>query len=53
VAAGMLLVSEAGGIVTDWEGLPRSSGEGSVVAAGAALHPHLLDLLHSGHPRQS
>ncbi len=47
VAAAMLLVTEAGGVVTDWDGQPRSSGEGPVIAAGAALHPLLLQLLHS------
>jgi myo-inositol-1(or 4)-monophosphatase len=47
VAAAMLLVTEAGGVVTGWEGQPRSSGEGPVIAAGAALHPLLLQLLQS------
>jgi myo-inositol-1(or 4)-monophosphatase len=47
VAAGMLLVTEAGGLVSDWEGKPRSTGQGPVVATGAALHPQLLALLQS------
>ena len=48
VAAGMLLVSEAGGVASDWDGQPRTSNEGPVIAAGAALHPRLLALLHTG-----
>lgn len=47
VAAGMLLVTEAGGTVTDWEGNTRSTAQGPVIAAGAALHPQLLKLLRS------
>ncbi|HET9492704.1 MAG TPA: inositol monophosphatase [Chloroflexia bacterium] len=47
VAAGMLLVTEAGGVVTDWEGNPRSSGQGPVIAAGAGLHASLLALLRT------
>jgi myo-inositol-1(or 4)-monophosphatase len=47
VAAGMLLVTEAGGTVTDWEGNARSTAQGPVIAAGAALHPQLLKLLRS------
>jgi myo-inositol-1(or 4)-monophosphatase len=51
VAAGMLLVAEAGGVASDWDGRPRTSGEGPVVAAGADLHPQLVALLHSGDKR--
>jgi myo-inositol-1(or 4)-monophosphatase len=50
VAAAVLLVSEAGGVASDWDGQPRSSGQGPVVAAGKALHPRLLDLLRSAEP---
>jgi myo-inositol-1(or 4)-monophosphatase len=48
IGAALLLIEEAGGIVTDWHGAPRLSGSGSAVAAGAPLHPHLLALLRSG-----
>lgn len=48
VAAALLLVQEAGGLVTDWQGAPRRSGKGSAVAAGVNLHPVLLELLHGG-----
>jgi myo-inositol-1(or 4)-monophosphatase len=46
IAAALLLVQEAGGTATDWDGTPRRSGKGSVVASGANLHPVLLGLLH-------
>ena len=50
IAAALLLVQEAGGLVTDWHGAPRRSGKGSAVAAGVNLHPALLALLHEGDP---
>ena len=46
IAAALLLVQEAGGRITDWQGTPRRSGKGSVVASGSNLHPVLLQLLH-------
>jgi myo-inositol-1(or 4)-monophosphatase len=46
IAAALLLVQEAGGTVTDWNGTRRRSGKGSVVASGVRLHPVLLRLLH-------
>jgi myo-inositol-1(or 4)-monophosphatase len=48
VAAALLLIQEAGGLVTDWDGNARKSGRGSAVAAGTDLHPALLQLLHDG-----
>ena len=45
VAAGLLLVAEAGGIVTDLAGSPRGLGHGAVVAGNAAIHGWLLDIL--------
>jgi myo-inositol-1(or 4)-monophosphatase len=42
LAAGLLLVEEAGGVVTDLFGEPRVLETGDVVAAGPALHPALL-----------
>ena len=47
IGAALLLIEEAGGIVTDWHGERRLSGGGSAVAAGAELHPALLSLLRS------
>jgi myo-inositol-1(or 4)-monophosphatase len=45
IAAALLLISEAGGLVTDWDGKPRTSGTGSAIASGTPLHPSLLALL--------
>ena len=46
VAAGALLVREAGGVVTDWHGDARAWPEsGDVVAGPAHVHARLLDLI--------
>jgi myo-inositol-1(or 4)-monophosphatase len=42
VAAGMLMVQEAGGIVTDLEGNPARPVEGAFVAGNPAMHAWLL-----------
>ncbi len=42
VAAGVLLVREAGGIVTDVTGGDSILATGDIVAAGSALHPAML-----------
>lgn len=42
VAAGIVLVREAGGIVTDFGGLQQSLANGEIVAASTALHSKLL-----------
>jgi myo-inositol-1(or 4)-monophosphatase len=47
VAAASLLVKEAGGLITGWDGRPAGATGGGVVAANATLHPQLLQLLHS------
>ncbi len=47
VAAGVVLVREAGGAVTTLEGSPDVLHHGSVVAGNRALHRWLLDLLGS------
>ncbi len=44
-AAGILLVKEAGGIVTDLEGGGRILETGDVLASNEALHPQILKLL--------
>ena len=41
IAAGILLVREAGGVVTDFDGKDQMLTNGSVVAANTALHPEL------------
>ena len=47
VAAGVLLIREAGGTVTDLDGSPDVLRHGPVVAGNPALHRWLLDLLGS------
>lgn len=48
VAAGALLVREAGGLVTDHDGRPDIIGRrGSIVAGNPAIYAWLRDLLHS------
>lgn len=44
-AAGRLLVTEAGGTVTDWAGGPRTLERGGIVAAGRLVHGELLAIL--------
>ena len=45
IAAGILLVREAGGIATDADGGSEPLAKGSVLAANEALHPQILKLL--------
>jgi myo-inositol-1(or 4)-monophosphatase len=44
-AAGIVLVSEAGGIVSDWHGRPRDDCNSYVLAAHPDLHPQLVEKL--------
>ena len=45
MAAGVLLVQEAGGVVTDYGGSPLSLSAGHLVASNGALHGQLLAVL--------
>ena len=45
IGAGILLVREAGGIVTDTDGGPGSFASGNVVAGGPAVHRELLAIV--------
>ncbi|MGZ7032614.1 MAG: inositol monophosphatase family protein [Thermoanaerobaculia bacterium] len=47
IAAGILLVREAGGVVTNWTGQTRDISAGPVVAGNPDIHPWLLRTLHS------
>lgn len=49
VAAGALLVEEAGGVVTDWRGGPGYL-EGNIVAGSPAMHETLLRLIREADP---
>lgn len=46
LASGSLLVSEAGGLVTDLEGRPLKSWEGSVIASNKSIHADFLKIVH-------
>ena len=49
VAAGALLVREAGGVVTDWQGDDRAwLHSGDVVAAPPVMHARMLDVIAGG-----
>lgn len=48
VAAGILLVREAGGMVTDFEGNPAPVAHGPIVAGNPHMHPWLLQRLRGG-----
>jgi myo-inositol-1(or 4)-monophosphatase len=52
-AAGILLVEEAGGVVTDWWGRGPEVFEktGTLVVANAATHAYLLDHLRDVPPK--
>ena len=46
LAAGALLIREAGGVVTDLDGAPCPIAETSVVAGSSAMHAWLMSALH-------
>jgi len=45
IAAGIVLLREAGGMISDYSGRPSEPDRGDVVAANDALHPQLLAAL--------
>lgn len=45
LASGALLVQEAGGLVSDWQGRPWTPASTSFVASAAGLHAPLIDIL--------
>ena len=47
IAAGIIIVKEAGGFVTDMNGRDQVLETGSVIAANDSLHPALTKLLKS------
>jgi myo-inositol-1(or 4)-monophosphatase len=50
VAAGQLLVEEAGGVVTRFDGSTHQLAGGEIVAAPPALHPKMLQVLATAAP---
>ena len=51
LAAGVLLIREAGGIVTDLAGEPARVADTSIVAGNPVMHPWLLATLQEGRSR--
>ena len=45
LASGQLLVAEAGGVTTDWEGRPLTTGESSIIASNRAIHADFLRIV--------
>ncbi len=45
IAAGLLLVTEAGGVTSDFSGRPAVPASGSVLVAGPGIHAELLELV--------
>ena len=48
MAAGVILVREAGGFITELNGGKNALGSGNVLAANPKIHKHLFDLLATG-----
>lgn len=46
-AAGLLLVREAGGLISDYQGQPWQMGKKQFVASNGPLHPALLDAIQT------
>jgi myo-inositol-1(or 4)-monophosphatase len=46
-AAGSLIVAEAGGMVTDYQGIPYSPFQDHIVAANPFIHKALLKVLNN------
>ncbi|MBN9533083.1 MAG: inositol monophosphatase [Alphaproteobacteria bacterium] len=51
IAAGVLLVREAGGVVSDLDGGARMLESGNILAANEALHPQFLKLIRQAEAR--
>lgn len=53
MAAGLLLVEEAGGRISRWDGSPMRLDRGELVASNGILHPAMLEVLAiGGRPRR-
>ena len=50
IAAGALIVEEAGGRVTDYAGAPVELSRGQIVASNAALHAQMLETIQAVPP---
>ncbi|MFC1925395.1 inositol monophosphatase family protein [Chloroflexota bacterium] len=47
IASGILLVREAGGLATDWDGNPSTLQNSQVVAGNSTLHKEFMELLNA------
>jgi myo-inositol-1(or 4)-monophosphatase len=47
IACGQLLVTEAGGVATNWEGRPPGVDESSIIASNEAIHADFLNIAHA------
>lgn len=45
IASGLLLIREAGGVVTDWQGSPASFQSTQLIAANSAVHQDFMKLM--------
>ncbi len=45
LASGQLLVTEAGGVATDWEGRPLTTGESSIIVSNRTVHADFLRIM--------
>lgn len=52
VAAGLLIVNEAGGIVTDFSGAPFTFTDGNILAANKQIHSLMLHVLSRSHHKK-
>jgi len=51
LACGQLLVTEAGGMVSDWAGQPVRDGESSIIASNKTVHGDFLKTIRETTPR--
>lgn len=52
MAAGALLIEEAGGRVTDMQGHPFSSRTGSIIASNSRVHDEMVEIILSYHSKK-
>lgn len=46
IAAGIVIIREAGGIISDWNGEDTYSETGNIVAANKFIHPQIISHIH-------
>ena len=53
IAAGALIVEEAGGRITNWTGAPFTSRGADVLASNGRIHDAMLDVIRTFDQRRS